>query len=125
MEKHDIEIRPEEVTWGVGLWGENAEAMETLRRRIEADPAGFGRYFVLLEEAGCAMAGPEWKKKTPPPGVEGQLKALYLKKAVYFEKIGARMEWIYSPKITDRVFHDYALLKPWYDLLRGCVPDRA
>lgn len=69
------------------------------------------------------LAGPEWKKKAAPPGVEGRLKSLYLKKSVYFEKIGARMEWIYSPAITDRVFSDYAYLKPWYDLLRGCVPD--
>lgn len=118
-----FEIRPEEVTWGVGLWGENTEAMDALRRRIEADPAGIERYFDLLDEAGFCMAGPEWKKKAAPPGVEGRLKSLYLKKSVYFEKIGARMEWIYSPAITDRVFRDYAYLKPWYHLLRGCVPD--
>ena len=47
----------------MGLWGENTEAMEALRRRIEADPPGIGRYFSLLDEAECAMAGPEWKKK--------------------------------------------------------------
>ncbi len=119
-----FEIRPEEVTWGVGIWGENTGAMDALRRRIEADPAGIARYFERLDEAGCAMAGPEWKKKAVPNGIEGPLRSLYLKKAVYFEKVGTQIDWIYSPGIVDRVWQDYALLKPWYDLLRGCIPER-
>ncbi len=118
-----FEIRVEEVSWGVGLWGENTQAMDTLRRRIAADPAGTERLFACADEAGCAMAGPEWKKKPVPEGLEGRLRSLYLKKAVYFEKVGARPEWIYSPDIVDRVMGDYVLLKPWYDLLRGCIPD--
>ncbi len=117
-----FEIRPEEVSWGVGLWGENSEAMETLRRRIVKDPAGMDRCFARLDEVGCLMAGPEWKKKPVPEGLGERNAALYRKKAVYFEKTDTRLEWIYSPDIVDRVYRDFALLKPWYDLLRGCIP---
>ena len=117
-----IEIRPEGVSWGVGLWGENTEVMETLRRKIEADPRGIERLFALVDEAGCVMEGPEWKKRVPPAGIEGRLRSLYLKKAVYFEKADTRLEWIFSPDFVDRVYEDYRVLKPWYDLLRGCVP---
>ena len=69
------------------------------------------------------MEGPEWKKRVPPEGLEGRLRSLYLKKAVYFEKIDTRLEWIYSPDFADRVCSDYRILKPWYDLLRGCIPE--
>ena len=118
-----VEIRPEGVSWGVGLWGENTEAMETLRRRIEADRSGVEALFACADEAGCLMEGPEWKKKPVPEGIEGRLRNLYLKKTVYFEKADTRLEWIFSPDFADRVFSDFCILKPWYDFLRGCLSD--
>ena len=119
-----FEIRPEEISWGLGLWGENRLLMEALRRRIIAYPEDVRRRLGRLEEAGCLMSGPEWKKLKVPQEVPPDLRGLYVKRAVYFEKLDTRPEWIYSPGIADRVFEDYALLLPLYRLLRGCAQEQ-
>ncbi len=115
-----FEISPEQVNWGLGLWGENRPLMDALRRRILAHPADVRRRLSRLDEAECFLAGPAWKKLQVPGEVPEDLRDLYVKKTVYFEKRGPEMDWIYSPGIVDRVAGDFSLLLPLYLLLRGC-----
>lgn len=118
-----FEIGPEHLSYGLGLWGENREAMDVLRRRIAAFPDEILRILPRIGEAGCLMAGREWKKLPVPETVPPQARDLYLKKDIYFEKIGTSLSWIYSPKIVDRVYETFALLLPFYKLFRGLAPD--
>ena len=120
-----FEIGPENLSWGLGVWGENRELFDALRRRIAAYPDEILRLLPRISEAGCVMDGPEWKKMSVPDTVPPPLRGLYLKKAVFFEKIDPSLSWIYSPGIVDRVYETYALLLPFYRLLRGCAPGEA
>ncbi len=117
-----FEIAPEHLSWGAGIWGENREVMDLLRRRMMKDPDHF--FFVLrqIREAGCVLSGPEWKKLPVPGELDPALASFYLKKAVYAEKLNTNLEWIYDPGIVDRVFQDYQKLIPFYQTLIGCIP---
>jgi hypothetical protein len=42
---------------------------------------------------------------------------------VYAERLGAKMAWLQSPGIVDRVMEDYRALAPLYWIFRGCVED--
>ncbi len=118
-----FEIRPEGVSWGLGLWGENRPLMDALRRRIIARPDDVRRRLARLDEAECFLAGRDWKRLPVPPEVSDDLRGMYVKRDLYFEKRDPQMEWIYSPSIADRVRRDYSLLLPLYRLFRGCAAE--
>ena len=118
-----FEIAPEHVNWGVGIWGENRSLMDAMRRRILAHPGDFERMLPVLQKRGFVLGGQEWKKLAVPKEVPEALRPWYLKKQVYAERIGAKMEWIFSPGLTDRVMEDYEALAPLYWIFRGCVEE--
>ena len=118
-----FEISPEHVNWGVGIWGENRAIMDAMRRRIAAHPGDFERFLPLLQKRGFALAGQEWKKMKPPEGLPETLIPWYLKKQVYAERLGAKLSWIHSPDIVDRVMDDFTALAPLYWVFRGCAEE--
>ncbi len=118
-----FEISPEYVNWGVGVWGESRAAMDVMRRRMAARPDDFLRPLRVLKERNFALAGPEWKKMKPPEGLPETLVPWYLKKQVYAERLGAKLSWIHSPDIVNRVLEDYSALAPLYWIFRGCVEE--
>ena len=118
-----FEISPEQVNWGVGIWGESREAMDAMRRRMAARPEDYLRLLPVLKERHFALAGPEWKKMKPPEGLPEVLAPWYLKKQVYAERLGASLSWIHSPDIVDRVLADYTALAPLYWIFRGCAEE--
>ena len=118
-----VEIRPEEVSWGVGIWGESRAIMDAMRRRMAAHPDDFLRMLVLLKQRNFCLAGNEWKKLRPPEGLPEELVPWYLKKQVYAERMGTSLQWISSPDFASRVMKDFEALAPLYWLFRGCVED--
>ena len=118
-----FEVSPEQVNWGVGIWGENRAIMDAMRRRMAAHPRDFERLLPILKKRGFALSGQEWKKLKPPDDLPETLKPWYLKKQVYAERLGAELAWIHSPGIVDRVMDDYTALAPLYWIFRGCVED--
>ena len=111
------------MNWGVGIWGENREAMNALRRKIAARPQD---YLPLLERAkksGFSIGGAEFKRLEVPPGVPEELVPLYKKREIYFEKMNVKMAWAYSPDIVSRVTRDFKRMAPVYQLLRGCTEE--
>ena len=118
-----FEISPEHVSWGVGIWGETREIMDAMRRGMLAHPEDYERLLPALSERGFALAGEEWKKMRPPEGLPEGLIPWYLKKQVYAEKLGAKMDWIHQPSIVNRVMEDYQALAPLYWIFRGCAEE--
>lgn len=115
-----FEVSPEWVSWGLGIWGENPEMMDAMRRRMTARPEDFERLLPCIEEAGCQMAGRQWKKMAVPENIPPHLKGMYLSRSIYFEKAGTKLEWIYQKRIVNRVYKDFLALAPVYRMLRGC-----
>ena len=116
-----FEISPERVTWGLGIWGENRNLMDSMRRRMLSDPAAFERLLPCVEEAGCVMMGQTWKKMPVPPEIPPHLKSMYVARSIYFEKGETKLSWIYQKSIVSRVFKDFLALAPVYRMLRGCA----
>ena len=118
-----FEAGPDGVNWGVGIWGESRAIMDTMRSRMAAHPADFERLLPILRQRSFVLSGQEWKKMRPPEGLPPVLAPWYLKKQVYAEKIGAKLQWLSSPGIVDRVMDDFRALAPLYWIFRGCVEE--
>ena len=118
-----FEVSPEHVNWGVGIWGENRDIMDVMRRRMIAHPEEFLRILPVLKKRNFTLDGDEWKKMTVPEEVPAALKPWYLKKYVYAEKQDASLQWIFSPGLVNRVMEDYEALAPLYWMFRGCAEE--
>ncbi len=118
-----FEISPEDVTWGVGIWGETREIMDAMRRKMAARPDDFLRLLPVLRDRGFCLAGQEWKKMKPPEELPELLRPWYLKKQIYAQRMNTSLAWIHSPDIVKRVMDDYTALAPLYWIFRGCVED--
>ena len=116
-----FELSPEHVTWGVGIWGENRNAMDAMRRRMAARPDEFVPLLELLAQRGYRLTGDEWKKMSVPDEVPAVLAPWYRKKEIYAERAPENAEAAFREDILQRVQADFKALKPFYDMLRGAA----
>lgn len=117
-----FELTPQEVSWGLGSWGENKPMNEVLRRRIAADPRGMEGIIRSVDFAGHGLAfyGNTYKRMALPQGVPETMRAWYTLRDVYIGKAGTRLEWALESDLADRVWRDYREMIPLYKMLRGC-----
>ena len=118
-----FEVSPESVTWGLGIWGENRQIMDTMRRRMAAHPDDYLRMLPILQKRGFALSGREWKKLKPPEGLEPLLHPWYVKKEVYAEKTDVPLHVIHQSDLVERVAWDFQALAPLYQIFRGCAEE--
>jgi hypothetical protein len=118
-----FELAPESVSWGVGIWGENRNMMDRMRRQMEAKPLDFLNLLPCVEEADFVLGGQWWKKMQVPEKIPHELKGLYLMRSLYFSKRETKMQWIYQKTLVNRVFKDFQTMAPVYRMLQGCVGD--
>lgn len=116
------ELRPENTTWGLGIWSENRAASDILRRRIAARPSDYEKLLSLAQARGFRLYGAEFKRLEIPPGVPDALKSFYMKKEFYFQKDG-EMSLAFSRELADRVAEDFQAIAPLYAAIRGCVDE--
>ena len=114
-----FEIRLESINWGLGVWGENRNLFDALRRRMEADPREMEYILSVAHEAGFAVDGDRWKKMKAPSGLPLSVASVYNFRTIYFEKQNIDPAWIFEPSIVDRVARDFTAMKPVWKLLRG------
>lgn len=118
-----FEISPEQVVWGLGIWGENRAVMDAMRRRILAHPEDYLRVLPVLQERGFALSGQEWKKMAVPEEIPPVLRPWYLKRQIYAEKLDLPLSVIHASDLVERVARDFQALKPLYQIMRGCVEE--
>ena len=116
-----FELGPDRLSWGMGFWGENREALDLFRKRMRANPEGT---LALLDDLGLAdrklmLDGTVHKKTDVPPEIPDRLKRWYLAKEFYIGKILPDYRMIYSERIVKEVQKDFQSLAPLYKLLRG------
>ena len=114
-----FEIRLESINWGLGVWGENRNLFDALRRRMEADPREMEYILSVAHEAGFVVDGDRWKKMKAPSGLPLSVASVYNFRTIYFEKQNIDPAWIFEPSIVDRVARDFTAMKPVWKLLRG------
>ena len=118
-----FEISPEHVTWGLGVWSENRNLMDAMRRKMEARPEDFSRLLPVLRDRGFALSGRAWKKIAIPETIPEELRPWYRKRDIYAEKLDVPLDVIFSSDLCDRVGRDYRALAPLYHIFRGCVEE--
>ena len=118
-----FEFGPDRLSWGLGVWGENREAMNALRARILRDPEGVSGVLARCEKHRFAIGGDTFRRLKIPPQVPEPLRTLYASRSLYIEHPNPRFEWAFSPDLPGRLVRDYRALEPAWRLLRECVAE--
>ncbi|MBR6966033.1 MAG: DUF2461 domain-containing protein [Clostridia bacterium] len=116
-----FEMGPDRLSWGMGFWDENREALDLFRKRMRANPDGT---LALLDDLDLGkrnllLGGSIHKKMEVPPEIPERLKRWYLVKDFYIGKMNPDFRSIYSDRILKEVRKDFRALGPLYRLLRG------
>ena len=111
------EIRVERVTWGLGFWGDNREALAILRDQMMKQPKGILQALRSAEMAGFTMENNPFKRMAVPDQVPETLRALYTQKEWLFVKRPADTGLVFTPAFADTLFQDFTALAPLYRLM--------
>ena len=122
-----FELGPDRLSWGMGFWDENREALDLFRKRICSDPAGVTALLekMKMEERDLFLGGSVHKKIALPAEVPENLKRWYLAKDLYIGKSHPDYRSIYTRDILDEVKNDFITIAPLYRLLRGLADEAA
>ncbi|MCR5296598.1 MAG: DUF2461 domain-containing protein [Clostridiales bacterium] len=122
-----FEFGPERLSWGMGFWGENREALDLFRKRMRANPDGTMALIddLDLEARGMMLDGTAFKRMEVPAEIPERLKRWYLVKDMYISKINPDYRMAFSDRILKEVRKDFVSLAPLYRLLRGFCDEAA
>lgn len=114
-----FEIRLENVSWGLGFWGENRKAMEILRRRMISNPAELVSLQRILSEYQFRLEGDKYKRISIPEGLHPELVDWYVRKDIYLVKNQVDASQVFKTGFAKQLIEDFQALAPFYHLLRG------
>ena len=116
-----FEFGPARLSWGMGVWGENRELFDLLRKRMQANPNGILALIddIDLGSRKLAIGGAFYKKMEIPKEIPLRLRQIYCARELYISKIDPVYEKAFSEKIVKDVQRDFSVLAPIYNLLRG------
>ena len=122
-----FEFGPDRLSWGMGVWGENRELFDLMRKKIRANPDVIQALFddAELGKRKLAAGGAFYKKIEIPAEIPPRLRQIYSAKELYISKIDPVYEKAFSEKIVKEVRRDFTALSPLYSLLRGCMPEES
>ncbi len=120
-----FELGPSRLDWGMGFWGENREALDLFRKRMEANPEGTMALIddLDMDKRGLMLNGSAFKRITIPENIPERLKRWYCVKEMYINKINPDFRIVFSERIIKEVRKDFLTLAPLYQLLRGYCDD--
>ena len=114
-----FEIRVEQVTWGLGFWGENKTAMGLLRKRMLAMPDDFIAINGILNENDFELLGDQYKRLNVPEDLRPELETWYARKEVYVRKRSVDPQVIFDREFADMLIHDFSQLAPLFRMMQG------
>ena len=116
-----FELGPDRLSWGMGFWNENREALDLFRKRMRANPDGTLALLddLEMEKHRLLLNGSVHRRMEIPPEIPERLKRWYLAKDFYIGKYMPDYRMIYSERILKEVRKDFVSLAPLYRLLRG------
>lgn len=115
-----FELRVDRLSWGLGFWGENRQAMDLLRRRMLAKPDEILGILKPLEKQGLILDGDPFKRMKLPEGLHKDLRKIYPLKELYISRADPEHEWAFGERLLQELIQDYQAMAPMYQLLRGC-----
>ena len=119
-----FEFGPQRLSWGMGFWGENREAMDQFRRRMAARPDEIAPAIEAFERnrRHLALGGTIHKRIAIPENIPERMKRWYVIKEMYIGKTESDGKKVFSRAILDEVAGDFKYLAPMYQMFSGCIP---
>ena len=116
-----FEFGPDRLNWGMGIWGENREVTDLLRKRMAAHPDSMLKMIrkMHMPERGLIFGGTTFKRIEIPAGIPETLKMLYSVRELYILKREAVYASAFSDAVIREVKSDFQAMAPLYRLLRG------
>ena len=120
-----FEFGPDQLDWGLGIWGENRELMDMFRKKMRANPEGTLALIddMDLPDRKLFLGGSSFKRIEIPPEVPERLKRWYTSREMYIGKYHPVRQWAFSDRVLKEVRKDFLAMAPLYQLLRGCADD--
>ncbi|MGI6738771.1 MAG: DUF2461 domain-containing protein [Christensenellales bacterium] len=112
-----MELRVENINWGLGFWGPNKTAMDIIRLRIVNKPNELSKYDEMLSKNGFTMQGDTYKRLKPPVELSASALRWYSSKELLFIKNEIDPMITFSPELADVLIKDFTSLKPIYDMM--------
>ena len=119
------EFGPDNLSWGVGIWGEHRQVMNALRLKLAHEGESIQRIIEKLRRRKIAVSGASMPRMKVPEEIPEALNALYRLKSIYFERTGIDYRWAFDDKLAERVAEEYKALKPVYLMLKECAATAA
>ena len=116
-----FELGPDSLDWGLGIWGENREAMNALRKRILQEPEKIRHLLNKASYHGFQAGGEAFHRLALPPEVDERLIPLYRLRRIYLEKQRISFDWAFEKTLDERLARDFTALADFYRLLDECV----
>ena len=115
-----FELSPDTVNWGLGFWGANRPAMDSMRELITQKPS---EMLTALKQAqlpndAFSIDGSVYQRKIIPDTVPDLLKQFYVRKELYLCRRDISLSKAYSKQIVQLCSQDYLRLKPLFAYFR-------
>ena len=116
-----FEFGPGRLDWGMGFWGENREAMDLFRKRMEAFPEEIASVIdpFAANRRKLLIGGSVHKRMSVPVHIPERMKRWYLAKEMYIGKDNPPYELAFSGQLIHEVGKDFMTLAPLYRMFRG------
>ena len=116
-----FEFGPDRISWGCGIWGENREAMNAIRRIILREPETVAQAMASCEANSFRWGGETFRRFKVPSGVPSGLEALYRVKNFYIERVDPPYRWAFEPGLAGRLKEEDRALVPAWRLMTEAV----
>lgn len=120
-----FELGPDNLSWGMGSWGENKPLCERFRREMVADPMRIAAVVDRCDLAGhhLALQGSCYKRMSVPETLPQRLRPWYVMRDFYIPRTDVQRAWVFTERIAQEVRRDFVTLAPIYRMLRGMQDD--
>jgi uncharacterized protein (DUF2461 family) len=120
-----FEFGPDRLDWGMGIWGENREMMDTFRRRFQANPHGFKGLIddLNLDGRNLFRGGTIYKRMQVPAEIPFHLRTWYQAKEFYIGKRNPTYELAFTDQLVPELEKDFLTLEPLYRFFRGIADE--
>ena len=117
-----VDVRDTVVSYGMGVYMENKELMNSVRAYIEKAPLEFMEAYLSVAHEFTLYVEPNKRIKVPE-GIPDVLVPWYTAKNFYLEKEITDFDLICSPDLVKEIEEGYLRLKPLYEIIRVLQPD--